>query len=214
MKILHLDDHTLFAEGFSAVLSQHDESISVFSATTSEVAFAALDQQPDMDLILIDLNMPDIDGLAFIQNLNQKSLFIPFIVLSASEDLWHIRHALRDGAGGFIPKTYSVEQIVSVIEQVLQGKVVVPEHIAKSIASLPEKEPLQDHHRILSAYKLGQRQLDVLKLMQQGHSNDDIADLLNLSKNTIKTHARTLFTAFQVSNRLECVRYAERIGLI
>ena len=76
-----------------------------------------------------------------------------------------------------------------------------------------EKKPKNNQYKILTAYKLGQRQFDVLKLMREGYSNEEIAVVLNLSKNTIKTHVKTLFTSFQVNNRLECVRYAERIEL-
>lgn len=214
LKILHIDDHTLFAEGLSALMTQHSDELCMVSATSADQALKILDDNQEIDLILIDLKMPGLDGLAFIESLNQRDLFIPFIVLSASEDLFHIRRALNEGASGFIPKTYTAQQILEVISDVMAGNIYVPQNIEESIATLPEQEPQQDQHKIMSNYKLGQRQMDVLKLMQQGYSNDEIAQVLNLSKNTIKTHARTLFTSFQVSNRLECVRYAERIGLL
>jgi len=204
----------LFAEGLSALMTQHSDQLTMVSATSADQALNILDENQEIDLILIDLKMPGLDGLAFIESLNQRDLFIPFIVLSASEDLFHIRRALNEGASGFIPKTYSAQQILEVIDDVMAGNIYVPQDIEESIATLPEQEPQQDQHKIMSSYKLGQRQMDVLKLMQQGYSNDEIAQVLNLSKNTIKTHARTLFTSFQVSNRLECVRYAERIGLL
>lgn len=213
MKILHLDDHTLFSEGLSAVFSQHAKDLKIISANDSEQALMLIKNNYDIDLILIDLNMPGLNGLAFIESLNEREIFIPFVVLSASEDIWDIREALKNGAAGFIPKTYSCTQILDIIEQVMLGEVYVPVNILASIENLPERKPLHDQHQILFAYKLGQRQLDILKLMRQGYSNDEMAVVLNLSKNTIKTHIKTLFTSFQVKNRLECVRYAERINL-
>lgn len=214
MKILHLDDHQLFNEGLSAVFSQYSTKFQIISATNAEQALVALKQNNDVELILIDLNMPGLNGLAFIESINERNIFIPFVVLSASEEIWDIRQALQSGASGFIPKAYNCQRILEIIEQVMLGGTYVPANILAAMESLPENPPLQDEYKILTAYKLGQRQFDVLKLMRQGYSNDEIAVVLNLSRNTIKTHLKTLFTSFQVSNRLECVRYAERIGLL
>ena len=213
MKILHLDDHQLFNEGLNAVFSQQTTKFKLMSATNAELALDILKKHEEIELILIDLNMPGLDGLAFIESLNERNLFIPFIILSASENIWDISEALKSGAAGFIPKTYNCEKILEIIEQVMSGDVYVPDSIQAAIKNLPEKKPLQGQQQILSAYKLGQRQFDILKLMRQGYSNDEIATILNLSINTIKTHVKTLFTSFQVKNRLECVRYAERINI-
>jgi DNA-binding NarL/FixJ family response regulator len=213
LKILHLDDHVLFAEGLSAVISQHAKEIEIISADDAEKGLMLIEQNQDIDLIFIDLNMPGLNGLAFIDSINERELFIPFVVLSASEDIWDIREALESGAAGFIPKTYKCQKILEIIGQVMLGDVYVPNNILAAMENLPEKKPPHDQHKILSAYKLGQRQFDILKLMRQGYSNDEMAVVLNISKNTIKTHVKTLFTSFQVKNRLECVRYAERINL-
>lgn len=213
MKILHIDDHMLFAEGLSAVLSQHAKDIEIVSANDSEQGLMLIEQNQDIDLIFIDLNMPGLNGLAFIDSINERDLFIPFVVLSASENIWDIREALSSGAAGFIPKTYSFQKILDIIELVILGDVYVPDSILTAIENLPERKPLHDQQQILTAYKLGQRQFDILKLMRQGYSNDEMAVVLNISINTIKTHVKTLFTSFQVKNRLECVRYAERINI-
>jgi DNA-binding NarL/FixJ family response regulator len=129
MKILHLDDHILFAEGLRAVLSQHAKEIEIINAHDSEQGLMLIDQNQDIDLIFIDLNMPGLNGLAFIDRINERELFIPFVVLSASENIWDIREALKSGAAGFIPKTYSCEKILEVIEQVMLGEVYVPANI-------------------------------------------------------------------------------------
>jgi len=214
MKLLHLDDHVLFSEGLSAVLQQRADNLQVLSANEAEQAFSLLEQHTDIDVILVDLSMPGLDGLAFLNGMEQRDIYIPVAVLSATDDLWKIKKALQAGASGFIPKTYSSEAILNILEHIVAGDIMLPEDIQQALQEIPDKEPKQEQHRILSAYQLGQRQMDVLKLMQQGYGNEEIATVLHLSKNTIKTHARTLFSAFQVSNRLECVRYAERIGLL
>lgn len=213
MKILHLDDHVLFAEGLKAILSsQHGYQVSC--ANTIEQALTALEQQTDFELILVDLSMPGLDGMAFIESLLERNVFIPFVVLSGSEDLWEIRKAMEKGAAGFIPKAHSSQEIVAIIQDVMAGSIYLPAVIEEGLASLPDHEPECELQKLMANYRLGKRQMDVLKLMQQGYSTDEIAQVLNLSRNTIKTHTKTLFTSFNVNNRLECVRYAERAGLL
>lgn len=213
MKILHLDDHLLFTEGLKAILSQQ-YNYDVCCANNMEQALEILSTESDFELILVDLTMPGLDGIAFIDSLIERNLFIPFVVLSASEDLWAIRHAMEKGSAGFIPKTFSSQEIVSIIQQLMAGEIYLPEAIEEGLANLPDKQPRDELHKLMATYRLGKRQMDVLRLMQQGYSTDEIAQVLNLSRNTIKTHSKTLFTSFDVNNRLECVRYAERIGLL
>lgn len=214
MKILHLEDHLLFAEGLSAVLSQQNPAFDFLTTSNASQAIQFFQQHHDIDLILIDLNLPGLDGFAFIESLLERNVFTPFIVLSASENLWDIKKALELGAAGFIPKTAGSHEIIEIIEQVMQGQVYLPDNIQQALNRLPDKEPDHDLHKTMAAYQLGQRQLDVLRLMQKGYNTDEIAQVLNLSRNTIKTHSKTLFAAFQVKSRIECVRYAEQLGLL
>lgn len=214
MHILHLDDHYIFTQGLSAVFQSQAPHIAVVSAMDARTALALVDADNSFDLILVDLNLPDLDGLAFIQAIEQRQLLLPVVVLSASDDLWQIKQALDGGASGFIPKSYSFEEILNAINSVLDGEIYIPDDFQKHIQQLPETVPNDSQFKALSAYRLGQRQLDVLKLMQQGYSNDDIASVLHLSRNTIRSHARTLFSAFGVANRIECVRFAERAGIL
>lgn len=214
MHILHLDDHYIFTQGLSAVFQSQRPDIDIVSAMDAKTALSILDESNSFDLILVDLNLPDLDGLAFIQAVEQRNLFIPIVVLSASEDMWQIKQALDVGASGFIPKSHSFENILSAIHSVLDGELYIPEDIQKHIRKLPEKIPNDSQFKALSAYRLRQRQLDVLKLMQQGYSNEDIAQVLHLSRNTIRSHARIIFSAFGVGNRMECIRFAERVGIL
>ena len=212
MKILHLDDHNLFSEGLASILVTHD--IEVICMDNTKSAIALLDQHQNFDLIITDLSLPGLDGFAFIQSVFQRELLLPVAVLSATEDLWLINKALTAGVAGFIPKTYNTKKIVQAIHIMLQGEVYLPTHLKKSIARLPTTEPNDALSKKLSTYQLTVRQLDVLKLMKKGHSNDEIATILFVSRNTIKTHAKNLFSAFKVNNRMECVRFAEDINLI
>jgi DNA-binding NarL/FixJ family response regulator len=215
MKILHLEDHTLFAESFSALLTSLRSDFHIISAATTKAALEALSEHEDIDLIIIDLNVPGLHGLTFIDGLNQRNLYIPFIILSASDDLKKIRLALRNGASGFIPKTNSAQQILAAIDQVMEGNVVVSPELKIQLKILDEKEPMEGiASEIAQRYQLSERQLDVLKLIQKGCSNQEVAQVLNISINTVKVHMRVLCEAFEAKNRNDCVSYAEKIGLL
>ena len=151
----------------------------------------------------------------FIDGVNQRNLFIPFIILSASDNLKKIRLALSNGASGFIPKTNSAKQILAAIDQVMEGNVVIPPELKKQLKALDEMDPLEAvASEITQHYQLSERQLDVLKLIQKGCSNQEVAQILNISINTVKVHMRVLCEAFEAKNRNDCVSYAEKIGLL
>lgn len=215
MKILHLEDHTLFAESFSALLTSLRSDFKIISASTTGVALEALSEHDDIDLIIVDLNVPGLHGLTFVDALNQRNLFIPFIILSASDDLKKIRLALSNGASGFIPKTNSAKQILAAIDQVMGGSVVISQELKQQLKILDEKDPLKSiSSEIAQSYQLSERQIDVLKLIRKGCSNQEVAQVLNISVNTVKVHMRVLFEAFEAKNRNECISYAEEIGLL
>jgi len=214
MKILHVDDHVLFVEGLKSAISAFTDEIMVVGATNAEEALRALGLHADIDLILIDLKMPHFDGLQFIECLNEKKIFVPFVVLSACDNPYEIRRVLLKGASGFIPKTHAIEEVLIAIKQAMNGEIVIPEAVKKRIEMLPANGPMYDADMTQVSYSVGERHMDVLKLMQNGHSNDEIAKKLGLSRNTIKTHVKTLFSLFGVNNRIECVNYAKKINLI
>jgi DNA-binding NarL/FixJ family response regulator len=215
MKILHLEDHTLFAESFCALLTSLRSDLQIISTTTTGAALEILSEHKDIDLIIIDLYVPGLHGLTFIDGLNQRNLYIPFILLSASDDLKKIRLALRNGASGFIPKTNSAKQILAAIDQVMRGSVVISPELQKQLHILDEKEPLESvTAKVAQRYQLSERQLDVLKLIQKGCNNQEVAQVLNISVNTVKVHVRVLCEAFEAKNRTDCVFYAEKIGLL
>jgi CheY-like chemotaxis protein len=129
MKILHIDDHQLSNEGLNAVFSQYSTKYQIISATNAEQALDALTQNSDVELILIDLNMSGINGLTFIDSINERNIFIP--------------------------KAYNCQKILGIIEQVMLGRTYVPDNILEGKKSLSETPDLQDEYKILTAYKLG-----------------------------------------------------------
>ena len=163
---------------------------------------------------MVDLTLPGMDGHALIQALFERILIVPVIVMSAVDDLWQIKRCMDEGAMGFIPKSVAIEEILIAIVQVIAGETYLPKELEEKLANLPAQAPNNRIEKIAASYRITARQLGVLNLMKDGYGNQDIANILCLSEHTIKSHARVLFQALAASNRVECVRNAERIGLI
>ena len=209
MKILHIDDHALFVEGLKAIIGH-----TIHAAYSAEAGLALAVQHPDADLILVDLSLPGMNGQALIKALFARGTVASIVVMSAVEDCWKIKHCLDEGAMGFIPKALPTEQIKQAIETVLAGDFFLPNDLAAKLAQLPDKEPDNETARIATSHQITPRQLDVLRLMQQGYGNQEIANILFLSEHTIKSHVKALLRALDAANRVECVRCAERAGLL
>jgi len=214
LKILHIDDHQLFAEGLALSLLASELACQVYSCINVQEALTTISQQPDLDLILIDLAMPEMDGISFIQMLAERKILIPTAVLSAIEEPWQIKKALEFGACGYLPKYWSTQQLQLALKNIQNGEIIVPEFMKESIEALAQ--PSSSSPRLQNAIAKGitSRQLEVLELIQSGYRNKQIADILCISESTVKSHVKALFQALYAENRFECVRFAEQSGLL
>jgi DNA-binding NarL/FixJ family response regulator len=210
MKILILDDHKLFLDGMRWVVKNISNDAEIFSASSVVEALEIIENNAEFDLILFDLNMPERNGISFLKDLSQLDDVIPSIAISASENIQHIRAAIQAGALGFIPKSFSGEQMLDAIALVLNGDIFLPDDIKQKINAL------KNEHAGLSACldEISSRQLEVLQLISAGHANKIIAEKLGIKETTIKTHISALFQLLQASNRTECVQKARTLGLI
>lgn len=210
MKILHIDDHPLFSSGLVAALTSVLPDSTIICAIDSEKALELISEHTDIDLILLDLNMPGIHGIAFMHCLIEKQLHIPVAILSANEDIREIQQALALGAIAFLPKYWDHNHIAVALSRIEQGEVVIPAHIQAGLARLskPKKSAANN------ALEISHRQLDVLKLMDTGLTNKEIAKALTIGESTVKTHIKALFQIFNCKNRFECVLKAKKMNIL
>lgn len=209
MQILLADDHPLFLDGMCHILSQLDETVQVHCAETGEAALQLLRGEIEFDLLLLDLGLPDTDGLGLLHILREEAIMVPVIVVSASENLHQIRAAFAAGALGFIPKSHHAGQMLNAIRQVLdKGEIYLPDSIRGRIDRLAASDEIPAGQGITS------RQHQVLTLLVQGLANKQIAHRLNLTEHTVKAHLGALFQLLKVSNRTECAQKAQRLGLL
>ncbi|MGB9129485.1 MAG: response regulator transcription factor [Thiobacillus sp.] len=209
MKTLLADDHPLMREGVRQVLSQLEPSVEIIDAHDYPSLFAQTALHADLDLALVDLNMPGFVGMQGISQYRNRFPDIPLVVLSASESAHDIRSALEAGALGYIPKSVPAPAMLAALRQVLAGDLYVPDCLGKGDAGLHTQAAAD--FGVLQHHGLTARQLDVARLLAQGCANKAIGGMLSMSENTVKVHMAAIFKAFGVTNRTEAVLEIRRL---
>jgi len=202
MKILLVDDHKLVRAGLVLVLKQMEDGVELLEAGTGREAIELASANPDINLILMDLDLPEGSGLEALTAIHAKDASMPVVILSAMEDQGMISRAMSLGARGFIPKTASGDVMVNSLRLVLSGGICLPPgygETARGGTDLPN---------------LTQRQSEVLSHMAQGNSNKEIARELGISENTVRVHISAIISALDATNRTEAAYSAMRLGLI
>ncbi|MBS0453279.1 MAG: response regulator transcription factor [Proteobacteria bacterium] len=224
MKILIADDHRLVTEAVKTKLSEIEEGIEFCVAMSVDELMRTVSD--DVDLAVVDLNMPGADGYSHIDELRRRHPSVPVIVLSGYEDPALMRGALERGALGFIPKAYSPDVMLSAVRLVLAGGVYVPPMMLSAVppgvvasgsgeASAPgagSVRPVGGAATLESLRSvLTERQVEVLQLLSQGKPNKLIGRSLGISEGTVKIHLAAIFRALNVRNRTEAVVAAQSL---
>lgn len=180
-------------------VSQLDEDITCIGAENADEALRLL-QEDAYALMLLDLMLPGINGMAFLGVLRKRYPSLPVVILSALDDSDTVARAMRQGASGFVPKSSSGEELLGALRSVLAGAVFVPQHLSKGAGgrSLTER------------YGITAGQMRVLELLRQGKTNREIANLLGLTEGTVKIHVSAIFKALNVTNRSQALLVASR----
>jgi len=207
MNILIIDDHQLYLEGMKAVINKLFPVSRVFSASIISDAFDILVDHTDIDIILLDVRMPNGGAQAVLQKLQEQSYAIPVLIISASENSADLKMALSYGALGYLPKSSTSEALKEAVETVLEGNEYLPSswnsslNMQKNITSYLGEEKIS----------ISPRLYDVLQLIEKGLTSPEISNLLNLSEHTVKSYIRELFSRFDVHNRTELIQTARQL---
>ena len=212
MKILVVDDHPLIREALRHVLAKLDANICLVEAPNFAEGIAAAGKHPDLDLILLDLGLPDFDGIEALREFRRSYESVPTVMLSASEEPAIVMQALECGAMGFIPKTASSKLLLSALRLVLSGGVYLPtevlrQHQGTPVPALRLTVNAGDDDKMLMPQDIGltSRQADVLALLVQGKPNKLISRQLGIAEGTVKIHVTAILKALNVTNRTQAV---------
>jgi DNA-binding NarL/FixJ family response regulator len=214
MRVLLIDDHTLFRDALAGVLTGLDAEVRVFHAANADEARAAAAHYEDLDLVLLDLNLPGSQGMSLLVELRAALITVPVVVLSASERAADVRAALAAAAAGYIPKTASGPDMLAALRQVLAGEVSVPASLLAAVHAIESAAAPAPAPAAPAAGTLTPRQIDVLRLLGEGLSNKGIANRLGLTEGTIKLHVSAVMHALHARNRTETVLVARQLGLL
>lgn len=192
IRIVLADDHALVLEGLRALLAAEPDLNVVATASDGEQLLEAV-RRCLPDVVLMDLQMPGMDGLTCLRHIREERLPVRVLVISAFGDAPSLRAAVQGGADGFALKTESPDMTLTAIRQVAAGRLVFPEAVRPWLTRAPAPD----------VNALTDREEAVLALVADGKSNAQIAATLFLSENTIKFHLRNIFSKLCVTNRTE-----------
>ena len=207
INILLVDDHELVRAGFRRLLEDGEQFEVIAEAGSGEQAVQDYTKYKP-DAVVMDISMPGIGGIGAIERIIARDPEARILVLSVHEDSIFTTRALQAGAKGFIPKRSAPEEMIKAVEQVAQGKMCIDPEIAQQIAM----QKLTGSDNVLDV--LSQREFEVFRLLAEGKTVNDIAELLSLSPKTVGTHHTNIKQKLDLSNSAELARLAIRSGLI
>ena len=216
MKILVVDDHPLVRDAMSRVVAELAPAVEVLQAADCAGALATAGGASDIDLVLLDLDLPDTRGFEALERFRRDYPALPAVVVSMYHDGDTVREVIRRGAMGYIPKTCSKEIILGALRLVMSGAVYVPSQAMVEDAGAADAQSPGRAARSLS--ELGElgltpRQGQVLALMMRGCNNKQICRDLGLAERTVKLHVTAVLNTLRVSSRTQAVLAVARLGL-
>ncbi len=209
-----VDDQTLVRQGIRSLLCYSDEIDVVAEASDGDDALEAIGRHRP-DVVLLDLRMPQRDGIATLQELRARGDQTPVLVLTTFDDDELVLQALHSGANGYLLKDVTFEHLVDAIRTLAQGGTLIEPSVTQRLlhaaASQPQPGFLDD---LLHAVDLTERELEILRLVAAGYANREIAGVLHLAPGTVKNHVSSLLIKLGVRDRTRAVLRALDLGLL
>ena len=203
------DDHPLFREALQAALNPFFDGMKIIESDSLSSTLKAIKNHPEIDLILLDLNMPGSDNYYGLTSAIDKAANTPIIVVTASDNEESVNIAMHFGARGYIPKTFNSRKMAHAIMTVLDGGKFIPEkYIDKIGVNVPDLMTSIEHVKGLTP-----KQLRVLRCLKEGKMNKQIAEELFVTEATVKAHISAIFKKFNVSSRTQVVLLVDKIDL-
>ncbi|HEY4104837.1 MAG TPA: response regulator transcription factor [Polyangiaceae bacterium] len=209
-RVLLVDDHPLFHEGLSSAFQRLAPELSIVSTDSVDAGLELL-KSSAIDLALIDLVLPNSDGLTALALYAAEFPHVPRLLISGKDDPVIVRHARDAGASGFLHKSMSLDRLIAALRRVLEGHAYFETN--------PEPGPGTSSGDVAPPSgdvqgELTLRQLEVLKLLGEGRSNKEISAALAIADRTVRAHLTELFRTLGVNSRTQAILAAQRLGLL
>ncbi|MDZ7750838.1 MAG: response regulator [Gammaproteobacteria bacterium] len=210
MKVLLIDDHTLFRSGLRELLTRRGIEVLAAEGSGEEGILGARSLQPDV--ILLDLRMPELDGLTVLRRIVAMELGIPVVILTTSREETDLVESLRNGAQGYLLKDMEPDELVGALGDVIAGKTVVAPDMAGLLARMVKGDEAEEPGRSPFSI-LTHREMEILCHLAAGQSNKVIAKELEISDGTVKLHVKSILRKLEVHSRVEAAVLAVEHGL-
>lgn len=211
MRVLVADDHRLFRQGLISLMGTRPDVVEVIGEAETGEEAVSLACQLRPDLVLMDIYMPNGDGLKAVARIQQQAPDVKIVMLTASELDEHFQEAVQLGVVGYLLKNLDANELFDLIEGVERGEAALTRAMASRLLKNAVHRAIDDDQ---GEQELTERELDVLRLLAQGYSNPQIGRELNITVNTVKTHIGHILDKLQLKNRTQAATFAIQRRLV
>ncbi|MDP9225606.1 MAG: response regulator transcription factor [Actinomycetota bacterium] len=204
-----MDDHKLFAEAIRSTLESEGMEVLELAETGEEAISRAISERPD--LALVDLALPDVRGVEVGKRILAECPGAVVLAVTSIHDSSVVQEVMREGFHGYLTKSTPMVQFLKGIQSALGGQVVIPHRLASRAAGHRSRDQ-QEAELLLR--QLTPREFEVLTMLAQGQTGEQMAKQLSISKNTVRSHVQNILTKLQVHSRLEAAAFAVRNGVV
>ena len=210
IKVIIIDDHTLFREGLQRLLTRHEIDV-ISSVSNGDDGLKSI-KNLFPDIILLDLRMTDLSGIEVLKNIRQINKALPVVMLTTSDDEKDLIEALRNGASGYLLKDMEPDDLVVALKDVLKGETIVAPNLVQILAKFHQGDDTEINITNLIS-TLTPRENEILELLAEGQSNKLIAKNLGISDGTVKLHVKSILRKLEIHSRVEAAVIAVEHGL-
>jgi len=211
IKVLIADDHKLFRQGLIGLMKTREDLVEVIGEAETGEEAVQMAEKLNPDVILMDIYMPQLDGLQAAKEIRRRFPQIAVVMLTSSERDGHLYEAAQIGVAGYLLKSLDANELFDLLHGVTNGETAMTRALAsKLLKSVANRMADEDK----GEQSLTERELFVLRLVASGASNQEIADKLTISVNTVKSHIKNILEKLQLENRTQAATYAVKHGLV
>lgn len=214
INVLLAEDHNIVRNGICSLLNKQPEVNVVGEAIDGLEVLQHFESGAKIDLVLTDINMPHLNGLALIDELKKKWPETKILILTMLDHINYVMQALSQGANGYLLKNVSEEEMMFAIRQVTAGNLFVCSEITEKMIGKLSSMPQQESKESKFAVDLSKREIEILLLIAEGFTNNEIAEKLFTSRRTVEGHRQNLLEKTGARNTATLIRFAVRNGLI
>ena len=211
IQVLIADDHKLFRQGLISLMKTRPDLVNVIGEAKNGKEAIQMAGEFKPDVILMDIYMPEGDGLQATKTIRKKYPDIAVVILTSSEKDGHLYEAVQLGVSGYLLKSLDADELFSMIEGVTKGEAAMTKSMATRLLKGVAQRVAQEESGDVS---LTEKELLVLRLVASGASNPEIAENLSISINTVKSHIRNILEKLHLTNRTQAATYAIKRGLV